>query len=115
MPYTVLTQFSQASDVTSTLTARGRGYIHAQFRAGSANVSNPSVVLSTMSMIIALQARMAGTDNNMWADVTTWAVAVTESLPGRDYAYLNAEPGMDYRLYVKQFASGICNARVWEG
>ena len=112
--YTVLTQFSQVSDLTSTITAVGRGYIHAQFRAGSA-VSNPSVVLSTMSMTVALQARLAGGDNNMWADVQTWAVVVTESLPGRDYIYLNAPDPCDYRLYVKTFGSGICQALLWEG
>lgn len=116
---TVLTQFSQIGDTTSTITAQGRGYIHMQFRAGSA-VSNPSVVLSTMSMTIALQAQLQGlnaagsaVDNNMWADVQTWAVAVTESMPGRDYAYLNPEVGTAYRLLVKLFGSGICQARLW--
>ncbi len=115
MGYTVITQFSQASDVTSTLAVRGRGYVHAQFKAGSA-ISQPSVVLSTMSMIIALQTRLinATSDDNMWTDVQTWAVAVTESLPGRDISYFVAEPS-DFRLYVKNFGSGICQARVWEG
>jgi hypothetical protein len=69
-----------------------------------------------MSMIVALQCRLAasGADDNMWTDVQTWAVAVTESLPGRDVSYFASEPG-DYRLYVKNFGSGICQARVWEG
>ncbi len=111
---TILTQFSQASDVTSTISVAGRGYVHCQFRAGSA-ISNPSVVLSTMSMILALQRRVLGGDDNMWADVQTWAIAVTESLPGRDLAYLNAEQEGEYRLYVKNFGSGICQARVWGG
>lgn len=112
--YTVITQFSQASDVTSTVSVTGRGYVHAQFRAGSA-ISNPSVVLSTMSMTIALQRRMLDGDDNMWADVQTWAVAATESMAGRDYAYLNAEQEGEYRLYVKSFTSGICQARLWGG
>ena len=111
---TVLTQFSQVGDVTSALTTRGRGYIHAQFRAGSA-ISNPSVVLSTMSMTIALQLKLQGGDDNMWADVQTWAVAATESLAGRDLTYAVSEPGVDARLQVKIFGSGICQARVWEG
>lgn len=114
MDQTILTQFSQISDLTSTINVTGRGYIHAQFRAGSA-ISNPSVVLSTMSMTIALQRRMLGGDDNMWADVQTWAVVVTESLPGRDYAYLSAEQTADYRLMVKLFGSGICLARLWGG
>lgn len=112
--YTILTQFSQASDVTSVVTVTGRGYVHAQFRAGSA-ISDASVVLSTMSMIIALQRKLIGGDDNMWADVQTWAVAVTESLPGRDLAYLSAEQEAEYRLYVKNFGSGICQARLWGG
>jgi hypothetical protein len=114
MGVTVLTQFSQAGDVTSALTTRGRGYIHAQFRAGSA-ISQPSVVLSTMSMTIALQAKVQGGDDNMWADVQTWAVVATESMAGRDLSYLVSEPGVDFRLFVKDFQSGICQARVWEG
>lgn len=114
MGMTILTQFSQMSDVTSAVSCPGRGYIHAQFRAGSA-VSNPSVVLSTMSMVIALQRAMLGGDNNMWCDVQTWAIAVTESMPGRDLAYLNAEQEGTYRLAVKSYGSGICQARVWEG
>jgi hypothetical protein len=111
---TIITQFSQAGDVTSALRTRGRGYIHAQFRAGSA-ISNPSVVLSTMSMIIALQTRMLGGDDNMWTDVQTWAVALTEPLAGRDLTYAISEPGIDVRLQVKSFGSGICQARLWEG
>lgn len=111
---TVLTQFSQASDVTSTISVTGRGYVHAQFRVGSA-ISNPSVVLSTMSMTIALQRQLLGGETNMWCDVQTWAVLATESMPGRDLAYLNAEQEGYYRLYVKDFQSGICQARVWAG
>lgn len=85
-----------------------------QFRAGSA-ISDPSVVLSTMSMTIALQRKLLGGDDNMWADVQTWAVAATESLPGRDYVYETAEQTGDFRLYVKSFTSGICQARLWGG
>lgn len=110
--YTILTQFSQASDATSWVRVPGRGYVHAQFKAGSA-ISNPSVVLSTMSMTIALQAKMLGGDDNMWADVQTWAVTVAESMPGRDLTYANGEHEIDYRLYVKNFQSGICQARLW--
>lgn len=114
MGVTVLTQFSQASDATSVLTTRGRGYIHAQFRAGSA-VSSPSVVLSTMSMVIALQMRIPGDDNGAWCDVQTWAVAVTESMPGRDLSYFVSEPGLSARLAVKNYGSGLAQARLWEG
>jgi hypothetical protein len=114
MNVTVLTQFSQVSDVTSTITTRGRGYIHMQFRVGSA-ISNPSVVLSTMSMTIALQTKLQGGDDNMWCDVQTWAVVGTESMRGTDYAYLVPESGVDARVLVKSFTSGICQARLWEG
>ena len=111
---TILTQFSTLGDATSAITTKGRGYVHAQFRAGSA-ISNVSVVLSTMSMIIALQAKLLGGETNMWADIQTWTILVTESLPGRDLSYFVAEPGLDVRLAVKSLGSGICQARVWEG
>jgi len=111
---TILTSFAAASALTSTINVAGRGYIHAQFRAGSA-ISNPSVVLSTMSMIIALQRELIGGEDNMWVDVQTWAVALTESLPGRDLVYLSAEQTANYRLYVKNYGSGICQARLWGG
>lgn len=112
--YTILTQFSQAGDVTSTVSVPARGYVRMQFRVGSA-ISNPSVVLSTMSMTVALQGRLLGGDNNMWADVQTWAIASTESLAGRDYVYQNVEEGSEYRVVVKSFTSGICQARLWGG
>jgi hypothetical protein len=114
MDQTILTQFSQISDVTSTINVPGRGYVHCQFRVGSA-ISNPSVVLSTMSMIIALQRELIGGESNMWADVETWTIALTESMPGRDLAYLNAEQDANYRLYVKHYGSGRCQARLWGG
>lgn len=110
---TIITQFSQVGDLTSTIVADGRGYIRMQFRVGSA-ISNPSVVLSTMSMTIALQAKMNGGDDNIWCDVQTWAVASTESMAGRDFAYLVAEHRSEFRVYVKSFTSGICQARLWE-
>jgi len=108
---TILTQFSQAGDMTSALRTRGRGYVHVQFRAGSA-VSAPTI--SVFSMTMALQAKVPGSDE-LWCDVQTWAVAVTESMAGRDLSYLVAEPGVDVRLAVKNFQSGVCNGRVWEG
>ena len=109
---TILTSFEAASALTSTINVRGQGYVHAQFRVGSA-ISNPSVVLSTMSMVIALQRELIGGESNMWCDVTTWAIALTESMPGRDYVYLSAEQTANYRLYVKSYGSGICQARMW--
>ena len=111
MGITILTQFSQVNDITSTIRTDGRCYLHAMFRVGSA-VSAPTI--SAMSMTIALQAMIPGSDD-LWCDVQTWSVASTESMSGRDLAYLNVEQMIDYRLKVKSFTSGICQARLMEG
>jgi hypothetical protein len=109
---TILTSFGQLGDATSAITPMGRGYLHVQFRAGE-GLSNPSVVNSVMSMTVALQANMPAIDANAWADVQTWSVLLTEILPGRDFAYINPENGIAYRLFVKLYGSGRCLVRLW--
>ena len=114
MPYTILTSLGVLGAATSTLECRGRGYIHATFRAGSAATSNPSVVASTASITVALQALIPGT-TECWADVQTWAIVPTEIVPGRDLAYFNPEINQAYRMYIKSYTSGYVQARLWEG
>ena len=111
---TILTSLGTLGSATSTISVPGRGYVHAQFRIGSA-ISNPSVVLSTASMTMALQRRLLGGETNMWADVQTWAVAPTESMAGRDLVYQTAEQEAEYQLILKSFTSGIVQARLWGG
>lgn len=111
---TILTSLGTLGSATSTVHVTGRGYIHAQFRCGSA-VSDPIVALSLLSATIALQRKMLGGDDNMWADVQTWAVVGTEIMPGRDFVYLTAEQEADFRLSIKSWTAGIIQARLWGG
>lgn len=109
--YTLLTSVQTAGEFTSTLTTKGRGYVHAQFRVGSA-VSAPLV--STMSITMVLQAAIPGADD-LWCDVQTWAVALTEIMAGRDLSYFIGEHNVDFRLGVKLGGTNFCQARLWEG
>lgn len=111
MAYTLLTSVQTAGQFTSTLRTKGRGYVHGQFRVGSA-VSAP--VISTMSVTMVLQAAIPGADA-LWCDIQTWAVTLAESMSGRDISYEISEPGVDVRLGVKVGGTNFCQARLWEG
>jgi hypothetical protein len=111
MAVTILTSFAAAGNKTSTISTRGRGYVHVQFRAGSA-VSAPA--LSIMSLTMALQTKIPGSDE-LWCDAQTWSVVAAEIVPGRDYSHFVAESGIEARLIVKDWTAGICQGRIWEG
>lgn len=105
---TILTSIGSAGLYTSAISVAARGMVHAQFRVGSA-VSAPSV--SNMSMTVVLQAKIPGSDD-LWTDSQTWAIAVAESMPGKDIDYQNGPEATEYRLGCKIYGSGIMQARL---
>ena len=110
MSTTILTQFSQAGDITSTLAVRGRGYIHMLVRVGSA-VSAPTI--SNMSVTLALQGMIPGSDE-LWCDITTWSVVATDSMTSINEA-INSIRAQDMRVTAKSMDAGICQISLWEG
>ena len=103
---TILTSVGAVNVFTSALSTRQRGVLIAEFRVGSA-VSAP--VISTMSMVMTLQKKIVGSDE-LWCDVQSWAIAVTEPMSGRHFKNETPEPG-DFRLGCDaSYGSGFCNA-----